>query len=89
MPYASPGARSYFQYGLELSEQGFDVPALGAFEQVAKADPTAAAFFNLGTLYMKAGRTPQAETAFATGVVIQGALQCGGIEFGPQRFGEP
>ncbi|MFI4946125.1 MAG: FG-GAP-like repeat-containing protein, partial [Burkholderiales bacterium] len=70
-PYSSPGARSYFQYGLELSEQGFDVPALGAFEQVAKADPTAAAFFNLGTLYMKAGRTPQAETAFGRALELQ------------------
>ena len=38
-PYSSPGARNYFQYGLELSEQGFDVPALGAFERVAKARP--------------------------------------------------
>jgi len=70
-PYSSPAARSYFQYGLELSEQGFDVPALGAFEQVAKADPTAAAFFNLGTLYMKAGRTPQAETAFGRALELQ------------------
>ena len=47
------GARSYFQYGLELSEQGFDAPALVVFERVARADPSAIAFYNLGTLYMK------------------------------------
>src|SRR5207344_1961436 len=50
-PYSAPGGRNYFQYGLELSEQGLDVPALGAFERVAKLDPSAAAFYNLGTLY--------------------------------------
>src|SRR4029450_2402009 len=58
------GDRSYFQYGLELSEQGFDAPALAAFERVAKFDPSAIAFYNLGTLYMKLGRSPDAKTAF-------------------------
>ncbi len=51
--YSPPGERNYFQYGLELSEQGFDRPALAAFERVAKADPSAITFYNLGTLYMK------------------------------------
>ena len=70
-PYSNPGERNYFQYGLELSEQGFDVPALGAFERVAKSDPTAITFFNLGTLYMKAGRSTQAETAFERALKLQ------------------
>jgi Tfp pilus assembly protein PilF/peroxiredoxin len=60
----SLGERSYFQYGLELSEQGFDTPALAAFERVAKADPSAITFYNLGTLYMKRGRTAEAKAAF-------------------------
>ncbi len=59
-----PGERNYFQYGLELSEQGFDAPALVAFERVAKSDPSAITFYNLGTLYMKLGRSPDAKTAF-------------------------
>jgi tetratricopeptide (TPR) repeat protein len=58
-----PGERSYFQYGLELSEQGFDRPALMAFERVAKSDPSAITFYNLGTLYMKLGRPSDARTA--------------------------
>ena len=70
-PYSSPGDRNYFQYGLELSEQGFDVPALAAFERVAKVDPSAITFFNLGTLYMKAGRSAQAETAFERALELQ------------------
>jgi Tfp pilus assembly protein PilF/peroxiredoxin len=70
-PYSSPGSRNYFQYGLELSEQGFDAPALAAFERVAKVDPSAITFFNLGTLYMKAGRNAQAESAFERALQIQ------------------
>ncbi len=62
--YSSLGDRSYFQYGLELSEQGFDTAALAAFERVAKADPSAITFYNLGTLYMKGGRPLQAKEAF-------------------------
>jgi Tfp pilus assembly protein PilF/peroxiredoxin len=62
--YSSPGERNYFQYGLELSEQGFDAPAVGAFERVAKLDPTALTFHNLGTLYMKRGRPVEARAAF-------------------------
>jgi Tfp pilus assembly protein PilF/peroxiredoxin len=59
-----PGERSYFQYGLELSEQGFDRPALMTFERVAKSDPSAITFYNLGTLYMKLGQPSGAKTAF-------------------------
>jgi Tfp pilus assembly protein PilF/peroxiredoxin len=62
--YASVGDRSYFQYGLELSEQGFDTAALVAFEHVAQANPSAITFYNLGTLYMKGGRASQATGAF-------------------------
>jgi tetratricopeptide (TPR) repeat protein len=70
-PYSNPGERNYFQYGLDLSEQGFDAPALGAFERVAKVDPSAITFFNLGTLYMKAGRSAEAATAFQRALSLQ------------------
>jgi Tfp pilus assembly protein PilF/peroxiredoxin len=60
---APPGERSYFQYGLELSEQGFDKAALAVFERVGKHDPTAITFYNLGTLYMKLGQPSAAKTA--------------------------
>jgi Tfp pilus assembly protein PilF/peroxiredoxin len=62
--YATLSDRNYFQYGLELSEQGFDTAALSAFEHVAQADPSAITFYNLGTLYMKGGRAAQAQGAF-------------------------
>jgi len=62
--YATPSERNYFQYGLDLSEQGFDGPALGVFERVAKRDPTAITFYNLGTLYMKRGQPVVAKGAF-------------------------
>jgi tetratricopeptide (TPR) repeat protein len=62
--YSSLGDRSYFQYGLELSEQGSDTAALAVFEHVARADPSAITFYNLGTLYMKGGRPSQAQEAF-------------------------
>jgi len=58
-----PGARGYFQYGLELSEQGFDRPALLTFERVARSDPSAITFYNLGTLYMKLGQPSRAKAA--------------------------
>jgi tetratricopeptide (TPR) repeat protein len=62
--YSSLGDRSYFQYGLELSEQGFDTAALSTFEYVSKVDPTAITFYNLGTLYIKRGQPSQAKAAF-------------------------
>ena len=62
--YTNVTERSYFQYGLELSEQGFDTPALAAFEHVAKVDPSAITFYNLGTLYMKRSQQAQAKDAF-------------------------
>jgi Tfp pilus assembly protein PilF len=65
-----PGDRSYFQYGLELSEQGFDAPALAAFERVAQADPSAITFFNLGTLYMKLGQPAAAKTALERALAL-------------------
>src|SRR5207249_12274865 len=52
------------QYGLALSEQGFDGPALGVFERVARLDPSAITFYNLGTLYMKRGQPVVAKGAF-------------------------
>ncbi|PYR57024.1 MAG: hypothetical protein DMF85_14865, partial [Acidobacteria bacterium] len=65
-----PGDRSYFQYGLELSEQGFDVPALAAFERVARVDPSAITFYNLGTLYMKLGQPSRARAAFEQALAL-------------------
>ncbi|PYQ08567.1 MAG: hypothetical protein DMF82_01225 [Acidobacteria bacterium] len=59
-----PAERNYFQYGLDLSEQGFDGPALGVFERAAKRDPSAITFYNLGTLYMKRGQPIVAKGAF-------------------------
>ena len=69
--HAPPGKRSYFQYGLELSEQGFDRPALAAFERVAADDPTAITFYNLGTLYMKLGQPSAAKTAFERALALK------------------
>ena len=62
--YSNVTERSYFQYGLELSEQGFDTPALAVFEHVAKVDPSAITFYNLGTLYMKRRQQAPAKDAF-------------------------
>ena len=69
--YSKLGERSYFQYGLELSEQGFDAPALVAFERVATRDPSAITFRNLGTLYMKAGRSADARGAFQRALTLK------------------
>jgi Tfp pilus assembly protein PilF/peroxiredoxin len=69
--YAKPSARGYFQYGLELSEQGFDAAALPAFERVARSDPSALTFFNLGTLYMKGGNAAGARAAFERALELQ------------------
>jgi Tfp pilus assembly protein PilF/peroxiredoxin len=69
--YAAPGERNYFQYGLELSEQGYDAAALVAFERVAKVDPSAITFYNLGTLYLRRGRTADARAAFERALQLQ------------------
>jgi tetratricopeptide (TPR) repeat protein len=69
--YTSPGQRNYFQYGLELSEQGFDTPALVAFERVAEVDSSPITFYNLGTLYMKGARPTQAQAAFERALALQ------------------
>jgi tetratricopeptide (TPR) repeat protein/peroxiredoxin len=68
---STPAQRNYFQYGLELSEQGFDAPAVGAFERVAKLDPTSITFYNLGTLYMKRGNPLGARAAFERALELQ------------------
>jgi tetratricopeptide (TPR) repeat protein len=69
--HGPPGARTYFQYGLELSEQGFDGPALSAFERVAATDPSAITFYNLGTLYARAGRQADARAALERAVAAK------------------
>jgi tetratricopeptide (TPR) repeat protein len=61
---AAPGERNYFQYSLDLAEQGFETAAVSGFERAAELDPSAVTLYNLGTLYAKAGRAPQARQAF-------------------------
>jgi Flp pilus assembly protein TadD len=58
-----PGERNYFPYSLDLAEQGFEAAALAGFERAAALEPSAITFFNLGTLYMKAGRPVEARAA--------------------------
>jgi Tfp pilus assembly protein PilF/peroxiredoxin len=94
----SLGTRNDFQYGLELSEQGYDSPALVAFERVAKTDPSAITFYNLGTLYMKRGQNAEAKAAYERALQLKadyadannslGALisQNGDVPGGIQRF---
>jgi tetratricopeptide (TPR) repeat protein len=60
---AVPGERNYFPYSLDLAEQGFEAVALTGFERAASLDPSPITSFNLGTLYMKAGRPAEARTA--------------------------
>jgi tetratricopeptide (TPR) repeat protein len=69
--YAHPGERNYFQYGLELSEQGFDAPAVPAFERVARLDPSAITLYNLGTLYLRRGNPLGARAAFERALEMQ------------------
>jgi Tfp pilus assembly protein PilF/peroxiredoxin len=68
---SSPGRRNYFQYGLELSEQGYDAAALVAFQRVVKSDPSAMTFYNLGTLYMRLGQPVVAKGAFEHALELQ------------------
>jgi Flp pilus assembly protein TadD/peroxiredoxin len=60
----APGERNYFQYSLDLAEQGFESAAISGFERAAALDPSAITLYNLGTLYAKAGRAPQARQSF-------------------------
>jgi tetratricopeptide (TPR) repeat protein/peroxiredoxin len=69
--YAPPGERNYFQYSLDLAEQGYDGPALAAFERTAKLDPIPITLFNLGTLYAKSGKSAAAKDAFERVLRIQ------------------
>jgi tetratricopeptide (TPR) repeat protein/peroxiredoxin len=68
---SSPGGRNYFQYGLELSEQGFDAAALGAFQRVVKSDPSAMTFYNLGILHMRLGQAVVAKGALERALELQ------------------
>jgi Tfp pilus assembly protein PilF/peroxiredoxin len=58
-----PAERNYFQYSLELAEQGFETAALAGFQRAAKLDPNAITFYNLGTLRMKNGQPLEAKAA--------------------------
>ena len=62
--YVAPAERNFFQYSLDLAEQGYERAAISGFERAAELDPSAITLYNLGTLYTKAGRAPQARRAF-------------------------
>jgi Tfp pilus assembly protein PilF/peroxiredoxin len=62
--HAPVGERNFFQYSLDLAEQGHERAAVLGFERAAELDPSAITLYNLGTLYTKAGRSPQARLAF-------------------------
>jgi tetratricopeptide (TPR) repeat protein len=67
----APGERNFFQYSLDLAEQGYEAAALAGFERAAKLDPSAITFYNLGTLSMKGGRPAQARAAFERALALQ------------------
>jgi Flp pilus assembly protein TadD len=69
--YSNPGRRNSLQYGLELVEQGFEAPALVAFERAATGDPNAFTLYSLGTLYMKSGQPAKAKAAFERALEVQ------------------
>jgi Tfp pilus assembly protein PilF/peroxiredoxin len=69
--HSTPGERNDFQYSLDLAEQGFEAPALAGFERAAKRDPSGITFYNLGTLYMKAGQPTEARAAFERALDLQ------------------
>jgi tetratricopeptide (TPR) repeat protein len=62
--YSAVGERNFFQYSLDLAEQGHERAATLGFERAAELDPSAITLYNLGTLYSKAGRSTQARVAF-------------------------
>ena len=69
--YTAPGERNYFQYSLDLAEQGFDKAALAGFERAAKLDPIPVTFYNLGTLYMKEASPAKARIAFDRALALR------------------
>jgi Flp pilus assembly protein TadD/peroxiredoxin len=69
--HAAPGERNYFQYSLDLAEQGFEGPALAGFERAAKQDPIPITFYNLGTLYMKGAQPANARLAFERALALK------------------
>jgi Tfp pilus assembly protein PilF/peroxiredoxin len=68
--YNPPAERNDFQYSLDLAEQGYEKASLAGFRRVAKADPSAIAFYNLGTLSMKAGQPTEARQAFERALAL-------------------
>jgi tetratricopeptide (TPR) repeat protein len=69
--HTAPGERNDFQYSLDLAEQGYERASLAGFRRVTKQDPSAIAFYNLGTLSMKAGQPAEARQAFERALAIQ------------------
>jgi Tfp pilus assembly protein PilF len=65
-----PSERNDFQYSLDLAEQGYEKAALAGFRRVAKLDPSAIAFYNLGTLAMKAGQPTEARQSFERALTL-------------------
>jgi tetratricopeptide (TPR) repeat protein len=69
--HTAPGERNDFQYSLDLAEQGHEKASLAGFRRVAKLDPSAIAFYNLGTLSMKSGQPVEARQAFERALALQ------------------
>jgi tetratricopeptide (TPR) repeat protein len=66
-----PGERNYFQFSLDLAEQGFEAAALEGFERAATLDPGPITFYNLGTVYVNAGRPREALAAFERAIELR------------------
>jgi Tfp pilus assembly protein PilF/peroxiredoxin len=69
--HTAPGERNDFQLSLDLAEQGFEKASLAGFRRVARLDPSAIAFYNLGTLSMKSGQPAEARQAFERALSLQ------------------
>jgi tetratricopeptide (TPR) repeat protein len=69
--YTAPAERNDFQYSLDLAEQGYEKASLAGFQRVAKLDPSPIAFYNLGTLSMRAGQPAEARQAFERALALE------------------
>jgi Tfp pilus assembly protein PilF len=69
--YAAAGERNYVTYGRELVEQGFETPALAAFERAVQGRPGAFTLYSLGTLLSRSGQAAKARAAFERALEVQ------------------
>jgi tetratricopeptide (TPR) repeat protein len=74
MPFPGPYfgnalKRDYFTYGIAFVEYGYTDEAQGAFERAVQDDPGyAAAWFNLGTIYLNKKMLPEAQKSLSEAV---------------------